>query len=97
MATVAVAVAARSVQLAVPQLYPLGQQPAARPPESEGQTNQPVAHVPVDVAEGTAESGTTTVTPLDMMVVDAGGGGQEVDWQSRPSRQQPGSATASQL
>lgn len=93
--TVAVAVAAESVQLAVPQRYPLGQHPATVP-ASAPQRNQPPAHVAVDVADAAARAsvrGTTMVAPWVMMVVLATGG-QEVVLQSRPVRQQPEPAEA---
>ncbi len=95
--TVAVAVAATRVQLAVPQPYPLGQHPGTGP-ALEGQRNQPAAHVEADgpappAPEGT---GTTTVSPPDTTVVEAGGGGQLVVAQSRPVWQQPPPAEARQ-
>lgn len=87
LATLAVAPAVTRLQLAVPQPYPLGQQPALSPP-SLPHRNHPVAHVPV-VDAGTPDAGTTTVTPsVSTMVVDATGG-QDVVWQSRPVWQQP--------
>jgi hypothetical protein len=57
-----------------------------------------VAHAPAVVADaGTPLAGTATVTPfVSTMVVDAGGGGQDVVWQSRPVWQQPPPALARQ-
>lgn len=55
----------------MPQLYPVGQHPAVGP-ALEGQMDHPLAHVASDdVAEaGTSLAGTTTVTPLEMIVVE---------------------------
>lgn len=61
-------------QLAVPHLYPLGQHPATDP-ASFPQRNQPLAHSFDAVVVGTSFAGTTTVTPLEMIVED--GAGQE--------------------
>ena len=93
LATVAVAPAVSTEQLAVPQPYPLGQQPALGP-ASVGHRNQPAAHVPVPVVVVAAPlAGTATVTPApsvaETTVVDDAAGGQEVVWQSRPVWQQP--------
>lgn len=94
--TVAVAVVALSVQLAVPHAYPLGQHPAIGP-ASLGHKNQPPAHVDVGNVAVFVRSvaGTTSVTPFDVMVVEDTGG-QEVVIQSRPVRQQPAPAVARQ-
>jgi hypothetical protein len=61
-------------QLAVPQLYPLGQHPATDPAFFP-QRNQPLAHSSDAVAVGISFAGTTTVTPWEMIVED--GAGQE--------------------
>ncbi len=90
--TVAVAVAATRVQLAVPQLYPLGQQPGMGP-ALEGHRNQPAAHVD-EGAPASVPTGTTMVWPLETTVVEAGGGGQLVVAQSRPVWQHPPPAEA---
>lgn len=87
LATLAVALPVARKQLAVPQLYPLGQHPAVAP-ASEGHRDQPPAHVPVEVVVGTAVTGTTTVSSPEIMVVDAVDG-HDVTWQSRPVWQQP--------
>lgn len=87
LARLAVALPVARKQLAVPQLYPEGQQPAVGP-ALEGQRDQPPAQVPSEVVVGTAVTGTTTVWSPDMMVVEAVDG-QDVTWQSRPVWQQP--------
>lgn len=94
--TVAVAVAAESVQLAVPQTYPLGQHPSTAPAPAP-QRNHPFAHVAVgvDAAAWASVRGTTMVAPWVMIVVLAMGG-QDVVLQSRPVRQQPEPADATQ-
>lgn len=99
-ATLAVALPVARKQLAVPQPYPLGQQPAvvATPaPDDEGHSVQPPAQVPslLVVAAAAALAGTTTVTPSDTIVVDAVVG-HDVTWQSRPVWQQPPPYTAEQ-
>lgn len=82
----------------MPQLYPPGQHPAVAP-APDGHMAHPPAHVVVAMAvavavaeeeeeEEMAVSGTTTVSPLDRMVVDAVAG-QDVVWQSRPVWQHP--------
>lgn len=81
-ATEAVALPVARKQLAVPQLYPEGQHPAVGP-ALEGHTDHPFAQVASVVVLGTSVAGTTTVTPLEMMVVEAVVG-QDVVWQSRP-------------
>lgn len=80
-------------QLAVPQSYPLGQQPGTGPALA-GQRNHPSAQVD-DCAAGRLVAGTTMVAPLDTIVVDATGG-QLVVWQSRPVWQHPPPAVARQ-
>lgn len=87
LARLAVALPVARKQLAVPQLYPLGQQPAVGP-ALEGHSDQPPAQVPSEVVVGTAVTGTTIVSSPEMMVVDAVDG-QDVTWQSRPVWQQP--------
>ena len=73
-------------QLAVPHPQPLGQQ---FPPTLAAHVSQPEAQAPVGVATLAAEpTGTTTVTPLLMIVVELVGG-QDVFSQLRPVRQQP--------
>lgn len=68
-ARLAVALPVARKQLAVPQLYPLGQQPAAVP-ALVGHMDHPPAQVPVVVAVAvTSLAGTAMVTPLEMMVV----------------------------
>lgn len=90
-ATEAVALPVARKQLAVPQLYPVGQHPAVGP-ALEGQMDHPLAHVEaseaVVAAAVAAVTGTTMVAPLEMMVVEAVVG-HEVVWQSRPVWQQP--------
>lgn len=88
-ATLAVALPVAKKQLAEPQLYPPGQQPAVGPPSEVGHSVHPPAQVPVVVVASLAAlAGTTIVTPLDTMVVEAVTG-HEVVWQSRPVWQQP--------
>lgn len=93
--TVAVAVLADSVQLAVPQLYPDGQHPGTAP-ASPPHRNQPDAHVELAAALPAASASvtaTTIVAPFDTIVVMAGAG-HDVVLQSRPVRQQPPPALA---
>lgn len=88
-ATLAVALPVARKQLAVPQLYPLGQQPAVA--ADDGHSVQPPAQVASLVTVAAADAslaGTTIVTPSDTIVVDAVIG-HEVNWQSRPVWQQP--------
>jgi hypothetical protein len=82
------------VQLAVPHVYPSGQQPATEPPSSP-QRYQPVAHALTPSPFGTSLTGTATVTDPEMMVV-MGVGGHEVVAQLRPVWQQPPPARARQ-
>ena len=85
--------AAESVQLAVPHMYPLGQHPDTGPALAP-QRNHPLAHVAVGLGAAWASvKGTTTVAPPVMMVVLAMGG-QDVVLQSRPVRQHPEPADA---
>jgi hypothetical protein len=92
---VAVTVAAESVQLAVPHMYPVGQHPDTGP-ASTPQRNQPLAHVvAVGVKALASVTGTTMVAPFVVIVVLAIGG-QDVVLQSRPVRQQPEPAVARQ-
>ncbi len=71
----AVPVAATDEQLAVPQAQLLGQQ---FPPTLAAKVDHPEAQAPVGVATTAAEpTGTTTVTPLLIIVVELVGG-QEV-------------------
>lgn len=92
--SVAVAPSLADVQLATPQSYPDGQHPATGPALS-GHMYQPPAHVLLSsLPRLGVGSGTATVTPLEMMVVDRGGAGQLVVWQSRPVWQQPPPARA---
>lgn len=96
-ATLTVALPVARKQLAVPQLYPAGQQPAVAP-APEGHSDQPPAQADVVEAEGTAVSGTAMVPPPaapEMMAVDAVEGHDAV-WQSRPVWQQPPPYTAEQ-
>lgn len=88
-ATLTVALPVARKQLAVPQLYPAGQQPAVAP-APEGHSDQPPAQADVVEAEGTAVSGTAMVpAPApEMTAVDAVEGHDAV-WQSRPVWQQP--------
>jgi len=92
--TVPVSLPEAIVQLAVPQLYPEGQQPATGPALA-GQRNHPPAHVSV-VAAAEPPAGTTTVRPLPETTVDEAAGGQLVVAQSRPVWQQPPPAEARQ-
>jgi hypothetical protein len=87
LARLAVALPVARKQLAVPQLYPEGQQPAVGP-ASEGHRDQPPAQVLSAVVVGTAVTGTTMVWAPEMMVVETVDG-QDVTWQSRPVWQQP--------
>ncbi len=73
-------------QLAVPHSHPLGQQ---SPPTLAAQFDQPEPQVPVGLVTVAAEpTGTTTVTPLLIMVVELTTG-QDVVSQFLPVRQQP--------
>jgi hypothetical protein len=82
----AVVVAPGDEQLAVPQSHPLGQQ---FPPRVASQVVQPVAQLPVGLFTVAASpTGTTTVTPLLMIVVELVTG-QEVVSQFLPVRQHP--------
>lgn len=68
-ARLAVAPPVARKQLAVPQLYPLGQHPAVAP-ALVGHIDHPPAQVPVVVVVAvTSLAGTAMVTPLEMMVV----------------------------
>lgn len=87
MARLAVALPVARKQLAVPQLYPDGQQPAVGP-ASEGHRDHPPAQVASEVVVGTAVRGTTIVLSPEMIVVEMVEG-QDVTWQSRPVWQQP--------
>lgn len=95
LATDAVALPVARKQLAVPQLYPVGQHPAVGP-ALVGQMDHPLAHVEAcspaseeDAAAAVAAvRGTTMVAPLETMVVEAVLG-HEVVWQLRPVWQQP--------
>ena len=79
-------VASTREQLAVPHPYPLGQQ---FPPKLAEHVNQPDAQLPVGLAVvAAAPTGTTTVTPEEMMVVEDVAG-QDVVSQFRPVRQHP--------
>ena len=81
-----VAVASTNKQLVSPQLYPLGQQ---LPPTLDAQLNHPVAQLPVGLVTMAADpTGTTTVTPLLMIVVDEMAG-HDVVSQFLPVRQHP--------
>jgi hypothetical protein len=74
------------VQLAVPHCHPLGQQ---LPPTLAAQVDHPEAHAPEGVANvAAAPTGTTTVTPLLMIVVELVAG-QDVVSQFLPVRQHP--------
>jgi hypothetical protein len=74
------------VQLAVPHCHPLGQQ---FPPRLAGQLDHPDAQFPDGVATVAAEpKGTTTETPLLMIVVEVIGG-QDVVSQFLPVLQHP--------
>lgn len=74
-------------QLAVPQSYPSGQHPATGP-ASLPQRNQPLPHVDVGPGAGGASvARTTTVAPLETIVV--AGAGQSCVSQFLPVRQQP--------
>jgi hypothetical protein len=80
------------VQLEVPQAKPVGQQP---PPTLAGQLDQPVAQesevavVLVLSVTMPVLTGTTTVTPSEIIVEEEEAGGQDVLLQSRPIRQHP--------
>lgn len=63
-------------------------------PAFDGQRNHPFAQV-ADVDAGVSVTGTTTVTPLDMIVVDDTGGHDVIE-QSLPVWQQPPPAVARQ-
>lgn len=67
-AKLAVALPVARKQLAVPQLYPLGQHPAVGP-AFVGHKDHPPAQAPVDAVAVTSVAGTAMVTPLEMMVV----------------------------
>ena len=85
-----------SMQLAVPQLYPVGQQPGTAPPASPSQRYQPPAQSALSWPVGTAVTGTATVTPWSVRMVVEVMGGQEVVLQSRPVWQHPPPAEARQ-
>ena len=81
-----VVVASTREQLAVPHPYPDGQQ---FPPTLAEQVNHPEAQLPVGLAVvAAAPTGTTTVTP-ELMIVVEDVAGQEVVSQFRPVRQHP--------
>lgn len=71
--------AAVAVQLD-PQAYPVGQQP---PPAVSAQENQPLAHLPGLREPPPVLTGTTTVTPSDINIVEDVVG-HDVVSQSRP-------------
>jgi hypothetical protein len=91
-ATLAVPPTDAKLQLAAPQLYPVGQHPGTGP-AFVPHKNHPEAHDPV-VAAGTPLAGTTTVMPLVSTMVVMGTWGQLVVLQSRPVWQQPPPARA---
>lgn len=68
-------------QLAVPQEYPEGQQPATGPAFCP-HINHPSAHEELPVGFGKSVAGTTMVAPLETKVVEDGAGHEYV-WQSR--------------
>ena len=70
-----------------PHSNPLGQQP---PPSSAPHVIQPLAQSPVaNASAASTPSEASIVTPLVATIVLEGGGGQEVELQSRSIRQQP--------
>lgn len=71
------------VQL-LPQPYPLGQHP---PPKLAAQLDQPAAQEPLSVANEAPVCATIVMPLLTKPVVETAG--QDVFWQSRPTRQQP--------
>ncbi|KAK5628928.1 hypothetical protein RRF57_004642 [Xylaria bambusicola] len=76
-------------------MYPFGQHPDTGPALAP-QRNHPLAHVAVVVGAAWASvKGTTTVAPLVTTVVLTTGG-QDVVLQSRPVRQHPDPADATQ-
>ena len=83
LATVVCDAVAVAVQLD-PHAYPIGQHP---PPAVSAQANQPLAHFPV-LLELPVVTGSTTVTPSDVKVVEDVVG-HEVVSQSRPVWQHP--------
>lgn len=84
-----------ALQLSISHPNPSGQHP---PPSSSPHPNHPSAQRPVGRAVGPSPSspslspvgtGTTSVFPFSLTIVVEELVGQDVEWQSRPTRQQP--------